>query len=197
MSRSHIENDAAYQAAIEANIRRNAAIGRQRRWRAACADWDKLSSWAFDNAERGNRFAQSLADRLLEFGDLSPAQCDAIRANITRAAERRAEQSARDAQSQHVGAIGTRQTFEATLERRAKYESAYGLVIVQTLRDAGGNLLIYKGKDLHLTRGDMVRFDAGIKSHDEYRGAKQTRLCRITKLQTIAPAQSTNSQSEA
>lgn len=164
-----IENEAAYDAAIDRRIKNNARTGRARRWIAAHADAQRLNDWLNENGEfarqcddqgiwknhpaapRGAFYAK-LAASLREWGGLTDGQTEAARAGLQKALDQaEGREAAKDAQreidlrSVHVAVVGARSDFEAAVEFATSYETAFGTSYIYGLRDAGGNVLIIKG----------------------------------------------------
>jgi hypothetical protein len=100
-----------------------------------------------------------------------------------------AKQAKRD-NSEHMGTVGVRQAFEATVTALRFGEGAYGYWQMTELVTDDGNVLQYwnsvnpKGKD-SAEKGDRVRFMAGVKKHDSYDGIAQTVLTRVTKAEIL------------
>jgi hypothetical protein len=86
--------------------------------------------------------------------------------------------------SQHVGTIGQRQDFTATVASVRSFEGNYGVGFVTTATDAAGNLLKYWNAFADAEPGDTVEFSAAIKAHeqDRYNSAPVTVLSRATKI---------------
>lgn len=58
------------------------------------------------------------------------------------------------------------------------FDSQYGTVWIQTMRDENNHMFVYKGKYLGFNKGDWFKLSGTIKSHQEYKGVKQTIIQR-------------------
>jgi hypothetical protein len=178
-----IEDEAAYEAAIARRIKANASKTRYKNWLAANPDAAELESYvyakSYDNNDQG--FWGSMKDAIGEWGALTEGQTKAVRKCAEKDAQRRAEWSKRDADSQHVGTVGERQSFTFKVVAVADYDSMYGTTYVHICRDADGNIIIYKGSN-PWTAGDKITCMAKVKDHCERHGAKQTIIQRPTKI---------------
>lgn len=106
---------------------------------------------------------------------------------------REAEEAAKKAISQYVGAVGAKLDIKARFDHTAWYErksfAGYGMetVYIVSFRDADGNLLIWKTTSPkgcnELEEGDEISLKGTVKEHTEYKDEKQTILtrCRVTK----------------
>lgn len=80
-------------------------------------------------------------------------------------------------ESNHVGRIDdTGELRDCKVVALAGFDSAYGYVTVTTIRDAQGNVFVYKGKNLGVERGDSVSMRCKIKAHNVWNGTKQTQV---------------------
>jgi len=190
-----IENEAAYENAIQRNIKINAAKGRRARWNAANADageivdflsfsgaWEGRLGW-FSSELRGKLF-----DAIFEWGSLTDKQTELARSLLAKAvafeakqgAERETARAAAAATSQWIGTEGDRVELELTLTGRFEYETQYGVTYGHRFTDAQGNVVVYKGSvRLDGERGDVLKLKGTIKAHDERDGIKQTLLARV------------------
>ena len=227
-------NERGYYAAIRRNIKQNARITRERNWLAANPSAQRIIDWferkgefaAVRNAEgimeihpacvrqfdgSFGDFLNNLRNSWLEWGHLSEKQTAIVLAAIDRAVERlaTAEQRAADrraanALSQHVGTVGARGEWTLRLEKVIDFDSQFGRVYINLMRDEAGNIVVYKGSNslwfaaqetaqgrengnptytLDLPRGGVtLRFTATVKAHGERDGAKQTILARPAKV---------------
>jgi len=195
---SNIQNPAAYAAATHNYIIGNA----MKTWRAANPRHAEIEEWLnggrmFDDGDFvgfKENFCGSLCAAFERFGKLSEKQCAAALKIIDKAAVRRAErQVAFDAQkalSAFVGTVGERTTFKLTVDKVVEVEvtpfSYYdsSIMFIFLMRDEAGNRVVYKTKSsfelrvgehyLDIKAGDKVEIKATIKSHEEYKGEKQT-----------------------
>lgn len=193
---SDIHSPSAYASAIKRNIIANA----QKTWRAATPRHAEIEEWLMSNGrDDGHTFTDTFAGSLLaalyyNYGKLSEKQCAAVLKIIDTAASRRAErQVAFDAQkalSAFVGTVGERKTFKLTVDKVLEIEVErfsypYSNVMsIFLMRDEAGNRVIYKTKSslclnigehsMYVKAGDKIEIKATIKSHEEYKGEKQT-----------------------
>tara|TARA_R100001463_G_scaffold710_8_gene3288 strand:+ start:1833 stop:2504 length:672 start_codon:yes stop_codon:yes gene_type:complete len=84
--------------------------------------------------------------------------------------------------SSHVGQIDDRIDLDCTLEFIHTYATYYGDGVLNSMKDANGNVITYFGSRPLGEKGDKVTFSAKIKKHDEYKGIKQTIIQRPTKI---------------
>lgn len=80
--------------------------------------------------------------------------------------------------SNHVGEMGERMTQELTIKRIYCGSGFYGDFYIFTMENPNGDCVVYKGtKDLG-DDDDKINLTFTIKSHDEFRGTKQTNISR-------------------
>lgn len=80
--------------------------------------------------------------------------------------------------SKHVGEMGERITQELTIKRIYCGSGFYGDFYIFTMENPTGDCVVYKGtKDLG-DDDDKINLTFTIKSHDEYKGTKQTNISR-------------------
>lgn len=106
---------------------------------------------------------------------------------IARKRAARAEQ----APSHHVGTVGKRETFAATLDFVHGYETAYGYTTILKFRTHDGALLVWKASNTSLDRecvGKAYMVKGTVKKHDEYKGEKQTVVARCSVDEVAATA---------
>lgn len=191
MSYSRIipENEAAYEAAIERNIKQNANKTRYKKWFAENPDAAELESYVYSKSydNNGQGFWGDMANAIGEWGALTEGQTKAVRNSIEKAAQRRAEWAKRDAGSQHVGTVGERQSFTFKVVAVSSWDTMYGTTYFHICRDKDGNIIIYKGSH-PWDAGDIINCMAKVKEHGEREGAKQTIIQRPTKVTINAEA---------
>ena len=200
----HVENEGAYVAHAVARITSNWVKGNRARWQAAHADAQRLQDWLLEQGEfapapdhndiwrshpmaiKGNGgfidLLRKLAADLDECGGLSDKQTEIVRNALARQqqflTERKAKFAAADAGSQHIGTVGQRINFELTLNWVKYFEGAFGATYIHGLKDADGNVVIYKGSKCLGEKGATVKVKATIKDHSEREGVKQTLISR-------------------
>lgn len=83
-----------------------------------------------------------------------------------------------NAESDHVGSVGDRIEFQATMKFCMGFDGFYGTTYINTMVDSDGNIFVYKGGKPLGKRGDVISLKATIKEHGDYKGAKQTVINR-------------------
>ena len=101
--------------------------------------------------------------------------------SLVREAERKAKEAA-VANSKHVGEVGERITFEvASTDIVTSWETDYGMVWLVKFVSKDGNVFMWRASSLNALPDDFSEIKAikgTVKSHDEYRGVKQTFVSR-------------------
>lgn len=82
------------------------------------------------------------------------------------------------ATSQHVGAVGDKLELEVRMEYVHSFEGLYGYVFINIMKDASGNVLIYKGAKALANTNAKFKLAAKVKEHGEREGTKQTIVWR-------------------
>lgn len=110
------------------------------------------------------------------------AKRDTARAEI---AAKRADEAAK---SNYVGTVGTRVQLHPTIDAVIECPgNQWGPTYLTKMR-VGDNMLTYFGARPLGKRGDLISLTATIKSHEEYKGARQTTLARPSKVSVVAEA---------
>lgn len=78
----------------------------------------------------------------------------------------------------YVGSIGERITLSLVNEAVFTFDSQFGPVYVYKFSDANGNTLVWKTSCQDIQEGKRYKVTGTVKSHDEYKGEKQTALTR-------------------
>lgn len=198
------DNEFAYVNAAVGRIASNWVRGNIARWNAAHADAQRLRDWLLSEGEfygtyddhgnhrphplaiRGNGgftdLLRKLATDLRDCGNLSDKQTQIVRDALARqetfVAERKAKFAAQDAGSQHIGTAGKREVFTLTIQWVKYFEGAFGATYIHGLKDAAGNVVIYKGSKCLGERGVTLTVKATVKEHGERDGVKQTIISR-------------------
>ena len=176
---AEIENPIAYSNAIDDRIKFNARITRERKWQAATPDHEALT-----DAMRTHRsaFVGKMYDSLVEWGSLTPGQEAAVRRVVMEdAAKKAARLEARKAEaagSVHIGTVGERLELSLVVMFTTSFDTIYGTLHITGLKDAAGNIVVYKGNKALGERGAALKGKATIKEHGERDGAKQTIIAR-------------------
>jgi len=90
---THIENRDAWERGRDAAIKRNARVGRQRKWLAEDASRQELGTFVSCGGD-GSDFSIAMRDALEEWGTLTEGQEAAMRKVMARAQKREAERAA-------------------------------------------------------------------------------------------------------
>lgn len=127
------------------------------------------------------QFLSKLADDLRNYGKLSDKQSEIVRNAMARALQRQAErdakrveQAAADSGSQWIGSVGERRVFDLTIEWAKSFDSQFGTLWINRMKDADGNVVVYKGGKALGEPGEKVSIKATIKAHEERDGVKQS-----------------------
>lgn len=82
--------------------------------------------------------------------------------------------------SGHVGTVGEKIEFGATVEGVRSFEGGYGTTFVVRFRDAGGNLIVWFASNPPdcIEEGAKVSVVGTVKAHDTYADEKQTLVTR-------------------
>jgi hypothetical protein len=143
------------------------------------AAWDVYTGTATGKQEA---IITDIVGNVVRYGSLTEKQAAFLHKLLADLQDRpriEAERAARDALSQHVGTVGSRAEFTATVTFKTSYESQFGLTFVTGFVDDAGNVLIAKGQSLPPERGARVTFTAFVKAHGEREGVKQTIINRV------------------
>jgi hypothetical protein len=86
------------------------------------------------------------------------------------------------AESEHIGKIGQRIEIDATMIVCIGFDNFYGTTYINTMKDADGNVFVYKGSNRLAKNGEKVSIKATVKEHGVYKGVKQTVVNRPSKM---------------
>jgi hypothetical protein len=125
----------------------------------------------------------------VEYGSLSEKQTAIVRKALARAKKWEEEKTEREIswakeaeKREHVGEVGDKQfEVKGTVSFVTSWDGTYGTTYLTVIRDADDNTIKYKGKFL-AEKGDSVEMIATVKSHEEYKGEKQTIVNRPRKI---------------
>ena len=186
-STNHIENEAAYSAAIKRNIIQNA----QKTWRINTHRAEEIEETIQDgrvfDLDEGTvvykeNFIGSMAHAFDTYGKLTEKQSaavlkgiDARQVKLEQWAQQRAE---RDAASEWIGYIGKRIELTLTVNHVVTLCGNYGVTFINLCRDNFDNAVVYKGSNDLKFHGDKVTVKATIKAHETRDGVKQTIIAR-------------------
>jgi hypothetical protein len=195
-----IENEVAYNRAIDRNIRVNANVTRRKSWMST-AEGKRANDFLFQDGEFApvdsaiylnqmhpmvkaslGDFYSAMRENVLEWGGLTVAQNRAVMGMIARAEARVADFAAKRAAeaeaSGWIGTVGERRDFTLTIRHIHTMEGQYGTSYLHILNDAQGNVVIYKGTKILGGKTETLNVKATIKEHGERDGVKQTKIAR-------------------
>jgi hypothetical protein len=186
-STNHIENEAAYSAAIKRNIIQNA----QKTWRINTHRAEEIEETIQDgrvfDLDEGTvvykeNFIGSMAHAFDTYGKLTEKQSAAVLKGIdARQAKREQwaqERAERDAASEWVGEVGKRIELTLNVNHVVTLCGEYGMTFINLCRDDFGNAVVYKGSNDLKFHADKVTVKATIKAHETRDGVKQTIISR-------------------
>jgi hypothetical protein len=116
--------------------------------------------------------------------------CSAIAA-YNRAMEQettRAYEAKRNAESDHFGTVGKRETWEGVVLATREFEGQFGLKTMVKF-GVGSNVAVWWASSrITFETGQTVTIKGTVKSHSVYRGAKQTDLsrCKVEVMETAS-----------
>lgn len=175
-------NEAAYVAGAKARIAANARKTTNKRL-AAEPEFARLVEFIQRKAEAGfSKFFGDMAVSLDKNGKLSPNQEAACMKIMLQEDARKAEMRARDAGSEFVGTIGKREQFTLQVTGYTMKETDWGEQHLHFMKDAAGNVVIYKGTKQIAVKGEEITVAASVKSHYEKGGVKQTYITRAKRV---------------
>ena len=93
-------------------------------------------------------------------------------------------------QSEFVGKIRERLTFDAVVIGVYESEGLYGHTDIVKMRDLDGNMFTWFASGYtDLERSDRINIRGTVKKHDEYRGIKNTLItrCKFDKYEIVDP----------
>lgn len=177
---AYIYDEGAYEAGIKRRIKANIAKGfamGEAAWLAGDSSRAALSEEILNSTASTATFIGKMRDQLIIYGCLTEKQENAV---VKMFAEQQAR--AEESKSTHIGTVGARQEFRATVSHVIETCSIYGNSCI-VIMASGENVIVYKGNSLNpinrvVQKGDQVAFVATIKSHSEYNGINQTIVAR-------------------
>lgn len=208
MWKHRIDNEGAYEAAIERNIRNNARKTRSAKWLETDGG-KRANAFLFEHDEfeytllaDGTYFIHpvvraclgdfytKMRDSVLEWGGLTEGQTNAVLAMIARGEARVAERAKARAEARQadadksgwVGTVGERRDFSLTIRMIVEIEGQYGYSYLHIMHDTDGNVVVYKGTKVLGDKGEAVSVKATVKEHDVRDGVKQTKIARPVSL---------------
>ena len=186
-STNHIENEAAYSAAIKRNIIGNA----QKTWLAnterseeifTAVNAGRIIDGQYGHMCYADNFLGSMAHSFDTYGKLTEKQSAAVLKGIdarqVKLEQWAQERAARDAASEWVGYIGKRIELTLTVNHVVTLCGNYGVTFINLCRDNFDNAVVYKGSNDLKFHGDKVTVKATIKAHETRDGVKQTIISR-------------------
>ncbi len=149
-------------------------------------------AWAVYNGPYSDRFEEStitdIVEKLVKYGSISDKQMSFVGSllnKINNRVEIAKARAAADAASTHIGAVGDRQVFTATVTFVAHFETQFGTMFVNGMKDNSGNVIIYKGSKSLADKGQVISFTATVKEHGVRENVKQTIVARPAKVTVI------------
>jgi hypothetical protein len=185
-----VEHPIAYERRVQANIRANYRQTNEGKWLAAVADRKELIDWLQSqyNGQRPEAFLTKVFDGYLNWGGLTPGQEAAVRKIKAEAVAKKAEYAAKRAieaeKAEFVGEVGQRLTFDVTVTAVPTYETQYGTLYINLLKQ-GDDVIVYKGSRQLAEKGERVTFKATVKAHDVRQGVKQTIVARPANIELV------------
>lgn len=158
---------------------------------AAVLDAAGLSkAWEVYTGPYSDRFEETtitdIVGKLVKYGSVSDKQMafvGSLLAKINSRAAIAAARAAENAASTHVGAVGERREFTATVKAIPSFESQFGTMYINIMADAAGNVIVYKGNKPLAEKGQQIKFVATVKDHGTREGVKQTIVARPGKVE--------------
>lgn len=128
------------------------------------------------------------------WGNLSPKQTDVARKALARNKDWAANATARKkvwqdqaAKRNYVGTVGDKKfSVDATVSFIKSFETEWGLTWLTIMRDENDNTIKYMGNKFLARKGQTIQMIATIKSHETYKGEKQTIVQRPRNIRTSA-----------
>ncbi|CAL9956411.1 hypothetical protein VPHD480_0017 [Vibrio phage D480] len=89
-------------------------------------------------------------------------------------------------ESEYIGTVKKRETFTLTLEKVIVLDGYYGDTYIHRFRDEQNNLVVWFGSkrlenkaDEYVAEGEKATVKATVKTHEEFKGEKQTLVQRV------------------
>jgi len=149
-----------------------------------------------------NSFLQAMRGVIHKYGQLTPAQLDAVGRCLVREQEfqqaRQARETARAekaASSRFQGVVGVRQEWSLVVVKEIALETQFGQSYLYLMEDAGGNQFKWFASNRMgietdagfqaVQAGERVTLKGTVKAHEIYKGAQQTGLTRCKLLARV------------
>lgn len=136
------------------------------------------------NTRKQEEIVISIVGKLVKYRTMSEKQVELVRKLVSDIADRprrEAEAAARRAEevakAEWIGTIGERVDLDLTVAFRTSFETQFGICHVHSMRDAAGNVVVYKGNRI-AEKGQRITMKATIKEHAVYKDLKQTVVSR-------------------
>jgi hypothetical protein len=192
--RDHLEAKAG-KAKAEATL---TVKGLQRSW----AVWSHIDaaraagtgSDAWNAATRAEQIISDIVEKLIRYGSLTEGQERLLRKLEGQIDEERAKTDARSREnaeraerSNHIGLVGERREFTATIRFTKYFDNEGGFnnhfgggTTLTVLDDADGNVIVWWGVGFGAEKGETINFKATVKRHELRDGVRQTVVTRAT-----------------
>lgn len=162
----------------------------------ATADAKAALAWIMEQDDSRSTWTHNLKT-VVALGEIKTGQYPILASlipawnkSLAREAERKAK-AEKTANSKHVGEVGDRITVEvASTEIVTSWETDYGMVWLVKFVSKDGNVFMWRASSLNALPDDFAEIKeikGTVKSHDEFRGVKQTFLSRC-KPEEVKPA---------
>tara|TARA_R110000824_G_scaffold332031_2_gene518657 strand:+ start:1822 stop:2586 length:765 start_codon:yes stop_codon:yes gene_type:complete len=143
----------------------------------------------------GNHYwslVNNYGEEVEHWGKLSEKQTTVVRNALANAKKYEAQKEVREAKwaeesskRQYVGEVGDNKFLvEGIIKFVTSWETDYGYTYLTVISDKDGNTIKYKGNSI-ADKNFGVKMIATIKSHEEYKGEKQTIVNRPRKIEII------------
>lgn len=183
-----------YGWASKAQVREHGGMATAHRAYTACAapsddlqatDEETLEvaaaiSWAENLSEDCGEYLHNL--KVIAQSSAVEARTIGYAASLLPAYRRHVEESKPKVESNWVGVVGDRKTFNLFIDKVIPIDTAYGENFIHLMKDEAGNIFVWKTKD-SLDQGKSYKIAGRIKEHKDRNGVKQTLLshCKLVE----------------
>lgn len=147
--------------------------------KAAGAKFNSYLGWHFANKDNGYDCFEINADDVAEFNSDWAFRWKDMEIVEHLLGELKEEENRANSVSQHLFSVGEKVTVSVTLSHIASFGTQFGTTCIFNFTDDDGNILVWKTATYQeLEEGNRYVVKGTVKSHDEYKGIKQTTLTR-------------------